>query len=470
VLSEAGQVWVGQWRSDHTFKTRREVLDRFSFADFRKYYLNRSIKTFEVGGNGKPKIKRQNLAEWWLRHPKRRQYSAVVFDPSGITPDGCLNLWRGFGVDPAPGDWGLMREHILKVICRNDPVRGEYCLNWLARMVQYPEEPGEVALVVRSDEEGTGKGILGRYLVQMLGQHASHITHAPHLTGRFNDHLHDCVFLFADEAFFAGDKAHVDVLKGLITEYTLTTEGKYRPVVTSRNRLHILIISNRDWVVPASITARRFAITEALDTRREDHDYFASIIRQMESGGVQAMLCDLLHRDISQFNVRAIPETEELREQKALSLPSLDRWWLDVLARGYLYESRHGAPWFHDWHDFYSTPLLMNSYLQWCNKNRPFDRKIVHQLKAFLGKIYQEKRPDSEHPVYEIESIDRSETREIVSPSGNVLSPGRSLDDVAIVYKHRPRGYIVSDLGEARFRFAEARKALDMPWHLDADD
>src|SRR5262249_35032355 len=138
-------------------------------ADFRKYYLNRSVKTFEVDGSGKPKIKRQNLAEWWLRHSKRRQYSDVVFDPSGITPDGCLNLWRGFGVDPVPGDWSLMREHILNVICRSDSVRGEYYLNWLARMVQYPEEPGEVALVIRSDEEGTGKGLLGRYLVQMMG-------------------------------------------------------------------------------------------------------------------------------------------------------------------------------------------------------------------------------------------------------------------------------------------------------------
>jgi hypothetical protein len=158
VLNEAGKVSVGEFRLDGTFKTRREVLDRISFADFRNFYLNRYIKTGAVDKDGNDQS--ENLAQWWLRHPQRRQYDGVVFDPSGRPPAGCLNLWRGFGVDPAPGDWGLMRQHILTVICRNDPVVGDYFLNWLARMVQHPDEPGEVALVIRSDEEGTGKGIL----------------------------------------------------------------------------------------------------------------------------------------------------------------------------------------------------------------------------------------------------------------------------------------------------------------------
>jgi len=216
----------------------------------------------------------------------------------------------------------------------------------------------------RSDEEGTGKGILGRYLKKLCGHHELHITHAPHLTRRFNAYLHDCIFLFADEAFFAGDKQHGDILKGLITEYTLTVEGKYRAVITIRNRLHLLIVSNRDWVVPASMTARRFAITEALDIDRNDRPYFRALIDQMDNGGLAAMLHELLGRDLSTFEVRDIPDTEELRTQKPLSLSSLDRWWLTVLHRGYLYESRHGAPWFRDWHAFYSTDLLTNSYLQ----------------------------------------------------------------------------------------------------------
>ena len=463
ILSEAGKVWVGEWRTDNTFKTRREVLDRFTFADFRKLYLNRSIDIPTNDGDSE----RQNLAEWWLRHPRRRQHDSVAFDPSGGTPEGCLNLWRGFGVDAAPGDWSLMRDHILKVICRGDRVRDEYFLNWTARMVQHPEEPGEVALVIRSDDEGTGKGILGRYLCLMLGQHALHIMHAPHLTGRFNDHLQDCVFLFADEAFFAGDKAHGDVLKGLITEYELTIEGKYRAVVSTRNRLHILIVSNRDWVVPASITARRFAITEALDTRRGQRRYFTDIIKQMDSGGLEAMLHDLLHRDITNFDVRAIPDTDELREQKALSLPNLDRWWLAVLSRGYLWRSRHGAPWFTEWHEFYTTTLLMNSYLQWCDANRPFDRKSELQLGTFFTDIYKPSRPRGAHPVHEIESIERGRTHTITAENGSVHTVSVPLDELAIALKEHPHGYQVGDMEAARAQYANMREGIDVPWGTD---
>ena len=53
------------------------------------------------------------------------------------------------------------------------------------------------------------------------------------LVGRFNEHLRDCVLLFGDEAFYAGDKQHESVLKGLIAEPFLQMEGKYeRPSPT----------------------------------------------------------------------------------------------------------------------------------------------------------------------------------------------------------------------------------------------
>ena len=29
-----------------------------------------------------------------------------------------LNLWRGFGITPKPGDWSLMRGHIHEVVAR----------------------------------------------------------------------------------------------------------------------------------------------------------------------------------------------------------------------------------------------------------------------------------------------------------------------------------------------------------------
>jgi hypothetical protein len=447
VCNEGGKVYVVEWRFDPVLG--REVLDRISFDDFKRLYLNRTIKTLTRDENGNTQVGHRNLADWWLRHRRRQQFvGGVTFDPTNRARDDYMNLWRGFGVMPVPGDWSLMREHIEKVICGGEPAHAEYLLDWSARMVQRPELPGEVAVVLRSDEEGTGKGILGRYLVAMLGRHGLQIGHAGQLTGRFNDHLRDLVFLFADEAFFAGDQAHEGVLKGLITEYTVTIEGKYRSVFPIKNMLHILMSSNRDWVIPAALTARRFFMLEALDTRLRQHDYFKAIAAQMDNGGLAAMLHDLLHRDISGFEVREIPHTAELVSQKLLSLNSLERWWSAVLDRGFVYASRHGAPHFGKWHEFCALELLWQSYLQWCEKNRPTDRKPREALNLFMIPMYgnRERRPRGLSAIAEVEVVHALE----FDPTTGLP---QDLDKLAIHWQDRPRGFTIGTIDEATDRF-----------------
>jgi hypothetical protein len=460
VVSDAGKIFVIRWQRDHMLK--RPVLRRMTFDHFTKLYLNRWIEVvgFSFGEKGARiySVGYVNLPKWWLRHPDRRTFTGgFVFDPTGVKRDGFMNLWHGFGVKPAPGDWSLLRNHILLVICRGDPEQGDYFLNWLARLFQHPEEPGEVALVLRSDELGTGKSIVGRWVALALGRHGLHITNSGQLTGRFNAHLRDLVLLFCDEAFLVGDQKAIGVLKGLCTEQTIPIEGKGANIITVKNMLHILLASNNQSVIPAALTERRFAVFEVLDTHVDDHAYFAAIEQQMQNGGLAAMLHELLGRDISKFQVRKIPQTAGLRAQKTRSLPSLHRWWLTVLERGYLWKSRHGALWFRDWHGWYSTELLERSYGQWCDEHRisERDRKDRTQLGEFFAKLASASRPNGEHPIYEIESIDRREPKD--------------LDEIAIAYKDRPPGYTVGSLDDARIKFT-ARFNIDTEWGAYPDD
>jgi hypothetical protein len=251
--------------------------------------------------------------------------------------------------------------------------------------VQRPAEQGEVAVVMRGNE-GTGKGTLAKALMGMLGQHGLAISNSRHLTGNFNAHLRDAVFLFADEAFYAGDPQHIGVLKSLITEPYLTIEGKYQNAVQSPNFLHIMMASNAEWVVPASLTARRFFVLDVPDTVRGDHPYFDAIWKQMESGGYAAMLHDLLRHDLGGFNVRDVPETEALQKQKKLTLPVPESWWLDVLHRGYVWKSKLGLEdTFSIWHDVLSTELLYMSYMEFAQQHRerhPLDRESFGRFMA----------------------------------------------------------------------------------------
>ena len=127
----------------------------------------------------------------------------------------------------------------------------EYVLNWSARTVQHPELAGEVAIVMRGGE-GCGKGVYGRWFRKLFGQHGAQVSNAAHLVGKHNEHLRDCIFLFADEAFYAANPQHESVQKALITEDTIAIEPKGFAIVFVPNMLHILMASNSDWVIRAS--------------------------------------------------------------------------------------------------------------------------------------------------------------------------------------------------------------------------
>ena len=87
------------------------------------------------------------VAQYWLDNPVKgkKTYTGIAFAPEhegDRTPDGRLNLWRGFSVQPKPGSWSYLEKLILETICSGDADSFEYILNWLARAVQRPAEPG----------------------------------------------------------------------------------------------------------------------------------------------------------------------------------------------------------------------------------------------------------------------------------------------------------------------------------------
>jgi hypothetical protein len=456
VVNEAGKVWVFEWRLDPALG--RQVLDRFSFADFRRLYENERIEV--VLGK---KIVSKSIADVWLASPARRQYlDGVIFDPTEKSPATYMNLWRGFAVEPKPGDWSLMRTHIELVICNGNAEHADYVFDWLARLFQEPNSAGEVALVVRGPK-GCGKGIFGRWVTAAFGHHGLQIYNSVQLVGRFNEHLRDCVVLFGDEAFYAGDKQHEGVLKGLVTEPLIAIEGKYQRVVVVRNMLHLILASNAEWVIPATSDERRYCVFDVPDYHCGDLPYFADLVKEMESGGLAAMVYDLRRRDLSAFNVRVVPQTSGLTKQKTLSLDSAERWWLAVLARGFVWKSRYGAPYFQRWHEFYSTELLHRSYVQWCQENRPRDPKRREEIGRLLTKIYQSSRPRGEYPVYEVDAVDLRQTESHYTSDG-LLVKGKPLDEIAIVMQERTPGYYLGNLDQARHQFTEKYTDLDKEW------
>jgi hypothetical protein len=314
---------------------RQLPLQWSSFAHLREKYSNRTVRVPGKTTDGKPSWKEVPLGTWWLNHPDRRQYDQVGYWPKQTAPDGAFNLWRGFTVSPKPGDWGVMQEHIRDNICRGDEGLHKYVLQWLGFLVQKPWVPPGVAMVMRG-AKGTGKGTLANGIGGLFGPHFSAVSNSEHVTGKFNAHFLHTSLLFIDEGFWAGDKRAEGVLKQLITEPTLPIERKFFDVENVPNRLHVIMASNEDWVVPARGMERRFLVLDLDDKRAQDTKFFGALYKQLANGGLAAMLHDLLNVEVAEVDVRKAPRTAGLAEQLAHSLDPFEEWWLRKLQSGRL--------------------------------------------------------------------------------------------------------------------------------------
>jgi len=235
----------------------------------------------------------------------------------------CLNLWRGFGVTAAPGDWSLLRKHILEVMAGGNQEYHAYIIRWMAWAVQNPDKPAGVTPVFKGGE-GTGKETLARAMVKLFGLHGLQILSQQHFTGKFNAQLHQCCLLFADEAFYAGDKKSEGVLKGLITEPTFLVERKTIDPVRVLNRLHVIMASNKEWVVPAAQDARRFAVFEVAEERAGDTKWFDLIYSSWRRTAATRR-CYTIYRPWSYITARATTFHRPRRSNFRSSCPT--RGW-----------------------------------------------------------------------------------------------------------------------------------------------
>lgn len=311
-------------------------------------YSNRQATIEVPDARGGSRQMSYPLGQWWLGHPERRQYRGITFLPSGDKViNQCLNLWRGWGVEPKAGDWSLIRDHIEVALAGGNKEFADYIVRWIAWSIQNPDAQAEVALVLIG-AKGAGKGTLVRCLQRIFGAHAFQVTSREHVIDKFNGHLQDCILFVADEAYWGGDKRCVGRLQGMITEPTLPIERKGMDVFEVRNFLHVVMLAEPGWVIPAGRYERRYAAIAVSDARRGDRAYFRALHRQIDEGGAAAMFYDLRMMDLDGWHPREIPDAllnnPAMQKQKTLTLPPMEQWYLTLLHNGKLPFALTGRP------------------------------------------------------------------------------------------------------------------------------
>jgi hypothetical protein len=190
--------------------------------------------------------------------------------------------------------------------------------------------------------KGSGKTTVGEFLIKIFGHHTFQMNGGEDLTGKFNAHAENCVFLLADEASWRNVRHRDGIgrLNSMITAPTLVVERKGFDKFNAPNFLHTMLTAEPGFAFPAGPKERRYAPFGLSAERLRDFPYFTALRGEMDGDGPAAALWELMRRPLAGWHPREIPkeilESEEMVQQKLHSLDEMERWWLDCLTSGEL--------------------------------------------------------------------------------------------------------------------------------------
>jgi len=363
-IVHAGQTYVLREKEHPVFGGTDFSLE--SRQSFRMYFEDEIV----LGADGKKRTK----ADILLKSPLRRKYKDIIFDPTLSIEESekkqLYNLWKGFAKKAKKGDCSKYWEHLKNNICAGDQEAYFFVRKWLAYVFQYPEQV-HTALVL-CGSQGVGKNSFVEPLGALLGPHYVLLSSTSELVSHFNFHLKNAVIIHANEAIWGGHRKELGTLKAMITEKTCLIEGKGKDRIMVRNYKHVIISSNENWPVHLDPDDRRFFVLHVSEKHKEDTVYFKALQDQLDSGGYEALLYDLLHEDLEDFDARRLPSSLHAFDMKMISANSAQKFIFDVL-----YEGEHSIALV----GHIPKNQLYQEYRAWCQEN---EEKALH--KNLFGK------------------------------------------------------------------------------------
>jgi putative DNA primase/helicase len=313
-------------------------LEFFSQKEFIDSHRDKhKIQVIVEGGSG-PTVKQINPARVWIESPESNsaKYGLTFYPEVKRFHNDKFNTYMGRGCDPVESqkkEISIYLKHIHKVICNNDDNAYKYVIQWLAHLVQKPHEKPEVAIVLKAGQ-GTGKGTFVDPIGKIIGSHYLHAQSPEQVIGKFNAQLENKLLVFADE-FFAGSKSSTDRLKTMITERLNTIERKGQDRISVPCFARIIMATNHENVIKIERDERRYLYLEVSEEHKQDRPYFEKLHNLINLPDFpNKLLSYLLGLDISKFNPRNVPKTDDLTEQKIDNLEPLDKWLYTALSDG----------------------------------------------------------------------------------------------------------------------------------------
>ena len=286
-------------RKEGTPVLKSEIQDRVANAVIRVQIKQMNEET----GKLETKTIPFGAFKTWYENADRFTYTATAFTNKPVGPH-VYNVFKGLGVAPAEGDCDLILQHAREVICGGDPDVFNDWVRYEAWKLQNIGEPSRIVAIIRSIQQQIGKGVFydgGGLFSRIYGPSHFTVLSAEQVLGRFNDALLGRTSIVFDEALFAGDRQAWNRIKSMSTARSIAIESKNIAVVTVPGAVNFVGITNE--AIPTYIDQNdeRVWLIDASDCHKNDRDYFARLVYQIEHGGAEAFADYLLTLDLGDF-------------------------------------------------------------------------------------------------------------------------------------------------------------------------
>lgn len=292
------------------------------------FYLPSELRTFLQNYRAivieKGKARAVEVFPVWMRWEQRNTFTDIGFVPEvsfrtetrRLQQGGSYNGWQGYAVEPedptnnpeAQEALQVVLDHIWSAFADQDGEKYEYFLDWTAAALQHPSRTNLPALVLKSDEEGVGKGqYMDGLLLPIYGTHGFMASSGKHVTGQFNGHLAWAVMLSINEAIWGGDKERAGAYKSMLTDPVRPVEYKFRDAIPIPNYSKAIISTNEEWFAPVGLTDRRHAVYDCSSYHKGAVGYFKELAAACRKAR-GAFLYMMLNRKVDADRMREPPK------------------------------------------------------------------------------------------------------------------------------------------------------------------
>jgi hypothetical protein len=302
----------------------------------KQYKHHRCIVATEKGD----KSKQICFIERWIHDHNIRKYQRLeLAPPPAVVDKYTYNTWDNFEgercchltnrpIDVNSKECQLFIKFFQELLVKEE--YAEYLLDWMARIIQKPNDKTRVAIILYSSPNGTGKSSVSQLLRALVGDDKHYSTAQPEhfIYGKFNSGLHNKYVVSIDEAQAKTSFANDDVLKEMITQKKITIKKEGLIPFETKCVMNVIIETNKGNSVNIGPESRRYVPFDCSTHRKGDTAFWDEFYRLLEDKHTIAELYTFFKtRKITRNIETDMPKTE-IREVIQDSNRHIQEKWL----------------------------------------------------------------------------------------------------------------------------------------------